>query len=233
MRRMAYALRADIIFQWKQGFYYVYIFITLTYMMIVRQLPESIARIGIPLIVFSDPSLVGFFFIGGIVMLEKVQGILQYLVVTPLRPREYLVAKVLSLALLAEVAGFAIALTTSIGTFNYLLLFLGILLCSMFFTLYGFLAVAGCDTVNQYFIRMIPYMLLIILPCFSIIGFPYGWIFDIFPSVAGLKVVYGAFHGIETFPMLLYLVILILWNAFMFGRIETLFVRNIIHRGEA
>ncbi|MCX8055940.1 MAG: ABC transporter permease, partial [Ignavibacteria bacterium] len=76
--RIISALKADIKFQAKQGFYSVYILLTLVYMIILEQVPNKYQNIVVPLVVFSDPTIVGFFFIGGIVMLEKVQGVLDY-----------------------------------------------------------------------------------------------------------------------------------------------------------
>lgn len=195
--RIVNALKADIRFQFKQGFYLVYIILTLTYMIILGMLPEEWKSTVVPLVLFSDPSMLGFFFIGALVMLEKVQGVIQYVVVTPLRSLEYLLAKVLSLTILALVATVMITLATYGYELNWFLLILGVILTSSFFVFYGFIVAVRCTTLNEYFIKMIPYLLLIVLPCFSLIGFPYSWVFNIFPSVAGLKLVYGAFNGID------------------------------------
>lgn len=217
--RVLNALRADMRFQFKQGFYLVYIVITAMYMLIIGRLPQKIADIAVPLVVFSDPSVVGFFFIGGIIMLEKVQGVLQYIAVTPLRPVEYLLAKVISLSVLAEAAGLAITAVTYRGSVNWLLLAAGILLTSVSFTLCGFAAAADCDTVNRYFIKMIPYMLFMVLPCFSAAGFPYSWLLDIFPGAAGLKLVLGAFNGIGAAGAVLYTIYLTLFDILVFFKI--------------
>jgi fluoroquinolone transport system permease protein len=196
--RIISALKADVRFQFKQGFYLVYILLTLIYMVILGKLPSTWKSTVIPLVLFSDPSMVGFFFIGALVMLEKVQGVIQYVVVTPLRSIEYLLAKVLSLTILAVAATIMITLATYGYELNWFLLILGVLLTSCFFVFYGFIVAVRCTTLNQYFIKMVPYLLLIVLPCFSLIGFPYAWLFNIFPSVAGLKLVYGAFNGIDS-----------------------------------
>src|SRR5690554_5975368 len=97
--RLLHAVWADIRFQFKQGFYLVYVLITITYLIILSFLPEEILSVGLPLVIFSDPSVLGLFFIGGIIMLEKMQGILSVLVVSPLRTTEYILSKVISLAL--------------------------------------------------------------------------------------------------------------------------------------
>ena len=207
------ALKSDIIFQFKQGFYYVYIFLTVVYMVVISKLPGGAVKDAcIPLTVFSDPSLIGFLFVGGIAMLEKDQGMLKYLAVTPLDAREYLLSKAVSLSLVSLFAGSIITLACFQGSVNWLVLILGILLSSSFFTIYGFIAAAKSRTINEYYIKMVPYLLLIVIPPFSVIGFPFNWIFDIFPSVAGLRLIMGAFDGLTVIGAAPYIIILLAMN---------------------
>jgi fluoroquinolone transport system permease protein len=197
--RLLHAVWADIRFQFKQGFYLVYVLITIMYLIILSFLPEDILSVGLPLVVFSDPSVLGLFFIGGIIMLEKMQGILSVLVVSPLRSIEYVLAKVISLAFVSVLAAFAITGFSHYDNANWLLVFISTVLTSGIFTMCGIMITAGCDTVNQYMIKTVPYMLLFVLPCFSLIGFPYSDLFTIIPSVAALRLMLGAYTGIPLF----------------------------------
>lgn len=207
--RLLHAVWADIRFQFKQGFYLVYVLITVMYLIILSFLPEDILSVGLPLVVFSDPSGLGLFFIGGIIMLEKMQGILSVLVVSPLRTIEYILSKVISLAFVSVLAAFAITGFSHYGNVNWFLVFLSTVLTSGIFTLCGIMISAGCSTVNQYMIKTVPYMLLFILPCFSLIGFPYSDLFTIIPSVAALRLMLGAYTGIplyEAVGLIIYLI---------------------------
>lgn len=195
--RLIHAIKADMLFQMKQGFYFVYAVITAVYVLILSLLPRDVADITLPLVVFSDPSVLGMFFIGGIIMLEKTQGVLMVLVVSPLRTHEYILAKVISLAAISVLVAFAITAFGSTGSVNWFLLFISTLLTSAIFTMVGIMINAGCNTVNQYLLKTVPWMLLIILPCFSLLGFPYSWLFTIFPSVAALRLMLGAYTGID------------------------------------
>ncbi|HBE41636.1 MAG TPA: ABC transporter [Bacteroidales bacterium] len=207
--RFLHAIWVDIRFQLKQGFYLVYVLITIIYLILLSFLPEDVLSIALPLVVFSDPSVLGLFFIGGIIMLEKVQGVLSVLVVSPLRTIEYLLSKVVSLALVSVLAAFAITGFSNYSNVNWLLLFLSTVLTSGIFTLCGIMINAGCQTVNQYMIKTIPYMLLFVLPCVSLVGFPYSWVFTIVPSVAALRLMLGAYTGIpfyEAVALIIYLI---------------------------
>lgn len=211
--RLIAALKSDLRFQYKHGFYAVYTAITVLYIIIMQKIPSGLMKdYAAALIVFSDPAMLGFFFIGGIIMLEKQQGIIDYLAVTPLTPQEYIQAKVATLGLLSIAASILITLTTHFQGVNWLILMVGIAAVSVFFTLYGFLVAAGCRTINQYFLRMIPYLLLTILPCFAVIEFPYSWVFNILPNVAGLKLTMGAFLGISWREILFYITVICVWN---------------------
>ncbi len=194
--RLLHAVLADIRFQIKQGFYLVYVVITAMYLIIMSFLPNDVLTVALPLVVFSDPSVLGLFFIGGIILMEKGQGVLMVLVVSPLRSSEYILAKVISLAIVSVLAAFAITYFSHYPTVNWWLLLLATILTSGIFTLLGIMINAGCNTVNQYMLKTIPYMLLFILPCFALLGFPYSGIVTIFPSVAALKLMLGAYHGI-------------------------------------
>jgi fluoroquinolone transport system permease protein len=194
--RLLHAVWADMRFQFKQGFYLVYVLITVMYLIILSFLPKDLLSVGLPLVVFSDPSVLGLFFIGGIIMLEKVQGILSVLVVSPLRTIEYILAKVISLAFISILAAIAITGFSHYGHADWLLVLISTVLTSGIFTLCGIIITAGCNTVNQYMIKTVPYMLLFILPCFSLIGFPYSDLFSLIPSVAALRLMLGAYTGI-------------------------------------
>lgn len=106
-------------------------------------------------------------------------------------------------------AAFAITGFSNYGSVSWLLLFFSTVLTSCIFTLSGIMITAGCNTVNQYMIKTVPFMLLLVLPCFSLIGFPYSWLFTIIPSVAALRLMLGAYMGIpvyEAIGLVIYLI---------------------------
>ena len=123
-------------------------------------------------------------------------------VVSPLRTIEYILSKVLSLAFISVLAAVAITAFSHYESANWLLLLLSTILTSGIFTLCGIMINAGCQTVNQYMLKTIPYMLLFVLPCFSLIDFPYSYVFTIVPSVAALRLMVGAYMGIAWYEAL-------------------------------
>lgn len=195
--RLLSALKSDILFQFKQGFYIIYVVITLVYMIALSWIPINQLKIVVPLVIFTDPSVIGLFFVGGIIMLEKNQGIIFAIVVTPLSVLEYIISKVLSLIVVSLFAGVIIAALTYKGPINWLLFAISLILTSTFFTLCGLIIGAKCHTVNQYIVKTIPIMIFFTLPCFSLINYTGIDIFHAIPSVTALKLILASFIGID------------------------------------
>jgi len=228
--RLVNAIISDIRFQFKQGFYLVYVIITVMYLIILSLLPENIIGTVLPLVVFSDPSVLGLFFIGGIIMLEKGQGVIQVLIVSPLTTGEYVMAKVISLSVVAIAAASAITILSSSDTINWFLFLTSVILTSGIFTLCGVVINAGCTTVNQYILKTIPYMLLLVLPCFSILGSPLFYSLTFIPSVAALRLMLGAFSGIAWYESAGLTLYLLLANYLLYKYSVRVFENKIVYQ---
>lgn len=229
--RFISALKSDILFQFKQGFYIIYVVITLIYMVALSWIPMSVLKVVVPLVIFTDPAVIGLFFVGGIVMLEKNQGIIQAVVVTPLTTREYIISKVISLVIVSLFAGIIIATLAYKGPIDWLLFFISLILTSSFFTLCGLVIGAKCNTVNQYIVRMIPIMLFFVLPCFSLIDYQVIDFFEIIPSVAALKLMLGTFIGIDLIESLFIILYLIVMNILALWYTERVFEKHVVYGG--
>lgn len=215
MRRLFGAIKLDLLFQFRSGFHGIYLFLSGVYILIIQQLPKEWLSVVVPLVIFSDPAVLGFFFIGGLLMLEKVQGIVDFVHITPLKKGEFLMSKVISLTLLALIASVSIALLSG-SAFNVLLLIISVVLIASFFTMFGFLVALTSRSMNHYFGRVIPAMLLIIIPCFSLIGIPYGQFFYLFPSVSAAKLLMLTFGGGTFLDMVLCTMSMLVWNGLLF-----------------
>lgn len=191
--RLAQAIKFDATFQLRHGFYYVYIFVSAVYVVVLRFLPPEPRSLIAPVIIFSDPSFLGFFFIGGIMLLERGQNILQNLFVTPFQVGEYLVAKVISLTFLALATSMLITVLVFGPAFKPLPLVAGVVLGSFVFTLLGFTLASRVRTLNEYIIVSPLYMTVFVLPLFTYFGIvklPLLWLH---PGHASLLLIGAAF----------------------------------------
>lgn len=231
MKRVASAFITDMRFQWKQGFFIIYLIVSFFYLLILSQLPNFILDYALPIIVFSDPSVLGLFFIGGMVLLEKEQGVLQMLVVTPLTIKEYVLSKVLALTLVALMAGILITAVSAYNPVDYFTLVLGIILTSVFFTLLGFIISTKAKSLNAFFLHMMPWTALLMVPCVFYVIYPHLTALLIVPSVSGLNLVLGAIGGqplSETIFSVSYLIVI---NYFLFQKSCSIFQKKMVYGG--
>ncbi|MCK5198960.1 MAG: hypothetical protein KAR21_11445, partial [Spirochaetales bacterium] len=89
----------NIKLQFRQGFYYAWIFITMLYIIMLYFLPENIKIIILPLIMLSEPSTFAMIFTGAIVLLERDDKMFENLFITPLPVRTYIYSKMISMTI--------------------------------------------------------------------------------------------------------------------------------------
>ncbi|WP_320130692.1 ABC transporter permease [uncultured Sphaerochaeta sp.] len=204
--RIKALLLGDIRFQWKYGFYFLYLIFSLFYIFLLGIVPEAWKQKVALIMVFSDPAAMGLFFMGAILLLEKSEQTLQSLAVSPVKPVEYVLAKLGSLALLSNLVGFCIALSAT-GIENPLLFFLGVFLGSCLFSAIGLLVATKAKTLNQFIVLTIPFELVINLPAFAYL---FGWKIPALLLHPGVCILELCGNGNHPF---LAIVVLLAWNA--------------------
>jgi len=230
-RRLKNAVSADILFQWKHGFYIIYLVISLVYVVILNQFPKLWLSKAVPIVIFSDPTVLGIFFIGGILLLEKEQGILMALSTTPLRTKEYVYSKLISLTSVAVFSTILISLTVYRDNVNFLYMIMGVSLTSVFFILFGFIIAAKSKNLNIYILKIIPWSILMVLPVFSVFEFKYNWIFNIIPTVVGFKLIYGAYNSLSLGEDSFNIVYMIIFNWVFIEKVSEHFTEKMIWGG--
>lgn len=200
MTRLLSSLRWDVAIQFRNGFYYVSAFFILIWVGLLSQLPDD-PRIDYGLIIpgFMVLNLIitTYYFIGALVLLEKGEGTLAGLVVTPLRDIEYLAAKLLSLALLALLESILIVVLVYGFNFKPLPLLAGMLLLGGFYTMIGFVTIARYDSINEYLLPSGVMVLLLILPLIDYFGLWKSAIFYLHPVQPALVLMRAAFVAVE------------------------------------
>lgn len=153
---------SDMRFQAKYGFYFLYAILTAIYTIIIFALPENwIERIA-AILIFSDPASMGLFFMGAIVLLEKSQHTPCAFAVSPVRPMEYIIAKVGSLSAISLVVAAALASAANVGNLHIVLL--GTVISSVIFTLLGIIAATKIISLNQFILWTVPIEIICFVP---------------------------------------------------------------------
>jgi fluoroquinolone transport system permease protein len=191
MRTVA-CLKNDIRLQFRYRFYYIYLVVTIIY---VAVLSEESRSTLLPVIILTDPGLIGFLFVGGIIFLERGEQTLQALFITPLRLHEYILAKVLSLTVLAVIATLVIAIAVTGLSFNIPLLVLSVSLTSFVFTFIGIISVSRFSTISEYVVFAgFGVNILLLLPLLEYFGLVTTPLFYVFPTRAALLLLQGSFN---------------------------------------
>jgi len=182
----------DARYQFRYGFYFLYFIISAVYIGILFMMPTELRRMGTVWIILSDPVFLGFFFIGGMLLLERGEGIHGYLSIIPVTSGEYVMAKVLSLSMISTLTGIIIAAATMGGQVNYLLLTAGLLVGSTVFTLFGLTVGTMARSVNNYIVISVPVGIMLMLPAlFAAIGITRPF-FELLPATLLLRLLYRA-----------------------------------------
>ncbi|MCB0149342.1 MAG: hypothetical protein KDE01_17035, partial [Caldilineaceae bacterium] len=148
--RIQATLWCDVRLQARNGFYYASAVMAVITIIVLRLLPVQDLSWLLPVMIVNNLIVNGFFFMSGLVLLEKAEGTIEAQIVTPLRGSEYLAAKVGTLALLSLVENLAIGVAVAGFAFRPDLLAAGIVLGTALYALAGFVVVARYDALNTF-----------------------------------------------------------------------------------
>lgn len=102
--RLTTLLALDARLQLRYGIYYAYAVAVAFYVVVLVWLGPFLPPQAVALIIYSDPAVLGFFFLGGLMMLEKAEAARSALAMTPVSAADYVWSKTLTLTAVAVVA---------------------------------------------------------------------------------------------------------------------------------
>ncbi len=191
--RWAAVVQNDVRFQIRYGFYYACFFIVAVYIAILCNVPAGIRVPLLLFLLFTDTCVMGFFFVGGLVLLEKDQRIQNVLSVTPMSVKEYVTGKIVSLSLIAFLTSVVITLPVAGWPAHWMHFCTGIICSSVFYTALGLIIVVRSKNLNHYFFRSIIYSLLLWIPVLDFFRIVQSPLFYFWPTKAALVLLGAAF----------------------------------------
>ncbi|NHB67558.1 ABC transporter permease [Perlabentimonas gracilis] len=207
MRTFFNLLKWDVILLLKYGILPIALGIGALYIGLVflLDIPSSI----IVLLIFSDPSMMGFIFVGVMVLFEKQAGTSSALVVTPLQPWQYLLSKSISLSIPAAIVSLAIVFASQLDA-SYVLVMVAVVLTSILFLLLGFVGAQRVKTFNQYILIIPMFLMPFCIPLVDFFGLWQSQLMWIIPTHSSLKLLTAAFETIAIWEVLLSVSILLI-----------------------
>lgn len=181
----------------RHGFVYAAAVVVVTWSVVLHLLPEQALDDAVPVAVWFDLAIVGFFFMAASVLLEKGQRTTAALVVSPLRFREYLGGKLIALGLLGVASSTLVVMTTHGTDADYALLLLGVALNALVFLLCSFLTVTPFSNISTWYMPAV-----VVLTCLDLAVVPHvGWsdhvLLRALPSYGPLQLIAAAFDPID------------------------------------
>ena len=190
-------MRWDITLQWKQGFYFVCVFAALAWIVFLSQFSKESLQYLLPPFLLLSLNITTYFFVAGLVLFEKGEGVLEGLVVTPLKIKEYLISKTATLTFLALLENLLIVILVYGFGIAVLPLITGIVFMSVIYVLIGFVVVARYDSISEYLLPSSFFIGVLQLPW---IGYFELWnphLFYVFPTQGPLLLLKWGFEPIE------------------------------------
>jgi fluoroquinolone transport system permease protein len=203
VKRFAASLLCDIRLQLRNGFYAASVFVTVVWAAVFSQLPRFDASGVWAGMVAGNLFITTFYFIGGLVLLERDEGSLAARSVTPLKPSEYLASKVLTLSALAAAENTVLTLLLAwlgflrFGT-SLVFLILGIVLLSVILCLAGFAVIVRYRSINEFLMPSMLYVLALGLPLIEYFGLWRSPLFLLHPVQAALVLMRAAWEPLST-----------------------------------
>ncbi len=223
MRAIVQIVQNDFTLQWRYRIIAAYAVVIAIYFVLIRlwaaQLPDWV----VPALIYSDPAVLGFFFLGGLMMLERGENVRAALASSPMSAGQYLFAKSISLTAIA--LGAVLVLSLAAGrSFEALGLILFATTCaSIFFIALGAVLAIRFKTVNAYLIGSVPILLPVLAPSLLVLVEPFPAWALLLPPAPQLKLMFIGFGvgNISNEMLWLSVAALIISTAFAFWAATT------------
>ena len=198
MKALLALIRFDVILQARNGFYWASGFVVLVVSALLAALPEAVASapsLYVPALVAFNLQITTFFFVAGLVLLEREEGTLTALGASPASPRIYMTARTMTLA------GLAAAETLVIVWFGFGLLaswwlLAGIVAMGITYTGFGAALAMRYASVNELLLPASVIVTLLLLPLLGHFGLtsPVVWVWH--PMAPAIVLIRGAYEPI-------------------------------------
>lgn len=202
-RIMTSTILWDIRLQFRQGLYFAAIFVIVLWWGLLSLLPPEAQALFLPFALFMDLSVFGFYFMAGMLFLERGERVLEAIVVTPLPRYGYLLGKVISLTILAMIMSVILVVLLHGVQLNWAYLLAGVGLNSWIMTLFGFILAAKYRGISDFLIPSIVFTVPTQLPLLYYFNIWDHWLIYLVPTQPTMLLILGAFEPLSG-PQLLY-----------------------------
>lgn len=208
-------LRWEMQLQYRHYFFHAAIILSLVWVGLFQFLSEDLARVWMPVLIFTDIGTIGLTFVVGVLFLDKRQDTLSVISVMPISTALWITVKVLALSILSTVCGLVLVVL-HLNEVNWLQVVPVVFATAMFYTLLGFLIACPFDKLTSYFLLMALTLAITQIPLlayFEIYSSPLFWLI---PTQAILNLLAGSLSSMSAISFLGNFLLLSFWIMLLF-----------------
>lgn len=196
MNRWWPQLKLEYSLQKRNGFFIAVSFVAIIWIVLLKALPSQALVSWVPVIVLANLLISAYYFLAGLVLLDKTSGVLEALIVTPLKSVEFILIRACALAVLATLENAAVVYLGLGLNAMYWAAIPAIFMMALTFALFGYLNVIKYNNISEFLMPSMVYtllMLLVVLPWFHVVP---NWLIWLHPFGGVLLLLQQAALGI-------------------------------------
>ena len=181
------------------------------------------------LLIYNDPAIIGMFFIGLSVIMEKDDNVLPALFVTPINYHTYLISRIIALSTIGLLCATGMAVTMLGIHINWLHFSIGVLSTCVIFSIAGVFVVSYTTEFLNFMLRAIPVMIFLSLPLFNYFGLTDMVLFEFTPIHGPLLLTINSFHSTASNTGILFgYASTLFWIPVLYLGVYKLFVKKVV-----
>ncbi|MBL1420805.1 MAG: hypothetical protein COC24_009880 [Alphaproteobacteria bacterium] len=207
MKRLMNEIKTGMVVQFRNGLYHVGIGVGVLVAIVVSQLISanilSLTMVGIMLLIIGGSTLL---YVAAILMFERDEDTISATIVSPLTIAEYIVAKTVSLTILATLESFvsfggALVIMYFQGVEfeipNVLILIISLFAICIIFVLMGIILAVRYKSITDFIMPMAVVIIFLQIPIFYFVDFTDTWLLLLFPVSPPTMMMLGAFGQMQ------------------------------------
>jgi fluoroquinolone transport system permease protein len=213
-------VRWDVTIQARNGFYWASAFVAVAMGALVTALPAAIREqpdVWVAPIVIMNLQITTFFFVTGLVLLDRDEGTLTALAASPLSARQYLAAQAATLTLLATAETIVIIWIGFGVSVSWMLMLPGIALLGVIYTGFGAAIATRYESVNALLLPASVIITLLLFPLLPHFGLASRDLFLLFPTEPILAMIRAAYRPAGAIELAFGIVGSIAWASLAFA----------------
>ncbi len=228
MRQLLQLLKWDFILLTRNQIILISVIVTILYIGIFQAIKgiEEVDKVLV-LIIFNDPALLGFIFIGVGVLLEKNEHTLQALVVSPLKEVNYILSKIIALSLISLGCCVVMALAAKGPNFHWIHFVAASIGTTSLFGFVGFILISNVHSVNEFILKSALLFIIMGLPFLGYFEVMDRVYFLLFPAQASIDLFNASFVQTSLIQLSYGYMGLLIWNVIGFRLALRAFRKNI------